>query len=254
MNGYAATYSKTRYVPNEASVLFRPRQPKVSRRAIIYAHGAGGDALQLQDAKTLASLVSVAGQIARDPFVVLSADFGGAQTWGNNTALTALEAAWAWLQGSGLCATDKVILAGASMGSLSAHRFALAHPTWVSGMMLWMPALDIEDIRNRNALGSMDLINTAWGLAAGSTLATGGAQVPTAGRPMDHVSTYDTIPTRIEYSTADTVCTSAACDAYAAARTANLTRHVSSTTGDHGNAAIAGMDTAACLAFLESVA
>jgi pimeloyl-ACP methyl ester carboxylesterase len=254
MNGYSATYSKTRYTPNEGSVLFLPRHPTVTKRAILYAHGANGDALQLQDFNSLRTLTKCAGQIALDNFVILAIDAGGAQTWGNNTELTAMEAAWAWLQASGLCASDKVILAGASMGSLSAHRFAAEHAASVAAMMLWMPALDIEDIRNRNALSSRDLINTAWGLAAGSTLATGGAQVPTAGRPLDRVAAYDGVKTRIEYSSGDTVCTAAACDTYAGLRTgANLTRHVSG-SGDHGEPALSGMDIAACLGFLDSVA
>lgn len=254
VNGYSVTQATTRYTPNEPSYLYRPRHPIPSKRAVILLHGAGNGAIQYQDSKNLPTLSKCIQQFALNNYLMLSADAGGAQTWGNDTQLTAVEAAWAYLKSTGECATDKVILAGASMGSLSSHRFAAEHPTDVAGMMLWMPAIDIEDIRNRNSLGSMDLINTAWGLAAGSTVATGGAQVPTRGRPLDRVAAYDAILTRIEYSSGDTVCTSTVCDTYAGLRDpSKLTRHVSG-TGDHGEPALTGIDIPACLSFLDSIA
>jgi hypothetical protein len=242
----------TRY-GGEWSTLMVPRHPDHTRRAVIYAHGANGDGTQVLDTKTLMGLVSGFGAIALAGYVVLCGDFGGPQTYGNDAELAAMETAWAWLQGSGLCATDKVILTGASMGSLSTHRFAAAHPGSVAGLNLWMPALDVEDLRNRNPLALRDLIDAAWGLPAGSTVAGGGAPVPTRGRPLDRLSAFDVIPTHLWYSTADTVTLPGPVDTYTAGRQ-NVTKHVTSGVADHGNGVIAPTDWATVLAFLGSIA
>ena len=122
--GYSASYSPAGGRLAEASVLFTPRRPSTAKRAVVYFHGAGGNATQCLDGASYKSWSRMAGMAAQAGLVVLSADWGGAQTWGNDTFLTAAETAWTWLKASGLCATDKLIVTGASMGYLSASRFA----------------------------------------------------------------------------------------------------------------------------------
>jgi hypothetical protein len=250
--GYSAVSTTGRYSPSELSCLLVPREVVPSRRAVFYSHGAAGNGMQVMDAVSNKGPTLIAAALARAGFVVLSGDFGGAQTYGNDTELAAMEGAWSYLQGSGLCAADKAILMGASMGFLSISRFALAHPTWVAGMNGWIPAVDIEDMRTRDAIGTRSLINTAWGLPVGSYI--GGADqtpVPTRGKPLDNVATVAGIPTHLWYSTADTVTTSTAVDAYAAART-NVTKHVVSNSLEHSDAAVQAADVATVVGLAQS--
>jgi hypothetical protein len=250
--GYTALFLPNRY-SSEWSTLFVPRHPIPTKRAVFYSHGAAGNGAQALGFGNLPNIAKMMGKAALNGFVILSGDFGGPQTYGNDSEVAAMETAWAWLKTTGLCATDKVILTGASMGSLSSHRFAADHPGWVAGMNLWMPAIDPDDLRNRNALGTTDLINTAWSLLAGSTVATGGAPIPTKGQPLQRLADYQAIPTHLWYSTADTVTLSSIIDTYAAGRP-NVTKHSTSTSADHGDGVVAGTDFAAVLAFLDSVA
>jgi hypothetical protein len=253
--GYSAVSRIGRYSPSELSVLMLPREVNPTRRAVIYAHGANGDGSQVLDAANQRGVVLNAAALANAGLVVVSGDFGGAQTWGNDTELAAMEGAWSYLQASGLCATDKVVLLGTSMGFLSISRFAKEHPSWVAAMNGWIPGIDVEDIRTRDALGSRSLINTAWGLPAGSYV--GGADqtpVPTRGRPLDsaNLAAVAGIPTHLWYSSGDTVCVSAAVTSYAAGR-ANVTTHLCS-SAEHSDAAVLAADVPTVVEFVQSVA
>lgn len=252
---YSSVLSKSRY-GSELSVLLLPRTVNPARRAVLYSHGANGDGAQAVEAATQRGVTRNMAALAEAGLVVLGADMGGPQTFGNDTLLTAMEGHRDWLWSSGLCATDKLILAGASMGNLSSSRFAAAHPTQVAGIVAWIPGIDIEDMRTRDVLGTRSLINTAWGLPAGSYI--GGADqtpVPARGKPLDpsNLALVNAIPTHLFYSSADTVTTSAAVDAYAAGRS-NVTKHLASTTLDHSDAAVIAADVNTAVGFCQSIA
>lgn len=252
---YSSVLATGRY-STELSVLLLPRTVNPAKRAVLYCHGANGDGAQAVEAATQRGVTQNMAALAKAGLVVLGADMGGPQTFGNDALLTAMEGNRNWLWASGLCATDKVILAGASMGNLSNHRFAAAHPTQVAGIVGWIPALDIEDMRTRDVLSTRALINTAWSLPVGSYI--GGADqtpVPTRGKPLDssNLALVNAIPTHLFYSSADTVCTSAAVDAYAAARS-NVTKHLVSSSLDHSDAAVIAADVNTAVGFCQSVA
>lgn len=253
--GYSVQFRKG-IISTETTTLIIPRQVKTTQRAIIYAHGANGDGREILNYSAHSTgLVKFFGQFARAGYVILASDFGGPQTYGNDAALAGMEAGWTWLKNSGLCATDKVILAGGSMGSLSAHRFVFEHPTWVSGMNLWIPALDVEQARQNNPSGLRDLINTAWGLPAGSYTALDGTTVPARGNVMTRAAEANGIPTHIWYSSADTVTPGDAVTRYVTARNdSSVVTHLVSTTTDHGNASISLADPDATLNFFQSIA
>lgn len=254
MGGYSASVALGRYSPSELSVLMLPRVLDRSRRPVLYAHGATSDGAQVLDGTVQKGITLNCAAIVNAGFVLLSGDFGGASTFGNDTELTAMEAAWAYLQASGLCASDKVILTGGSMGFLSISRFSAAHPTWVAGMNGWIPAIDIEDVRTRDALAQRANINTAWGLPVGSYVG-GGDQtpVPTRGKPLDssNLTAVAGIPTHLWYSSGDTACTSTAVDIYAAGR-ANVTKHLVSSSLDHTDAAVLAADIATVVGLVQS--
>jgi hypothetical protein len=249
--GYVADWQQNRYGGNDGSVLLTPRRPNTARRAVIYAHGANGDGRQVLDAVNYPSVVKQNAQIALAGFVVLSGDFGGLDTFGNDACLTALENAWTWLKASGLCATDKVILSGASMGMLSISRFAADHESETAGMNGWIPALDIEYLRTNDTLGLRDTINTAWGLAPGSTEST--VAVPARGNAMSRAGEVTSIPTHLWYSSADVVMPESSYDTYTAAQSSAVLHEVS-TTEPHSDTLIGMADIAAIISFYESIA
>ncbi len=239
MTGYSGTYSTNLYSPSEGSYLLVPRRPDPTRRAIIFAHGAGGTALHVVDGRPSSGVAKIArlhGLAAHAGYVVLSGDWGGTQTFGSDASLTAIQAGWQWLKQSGLCATDKCLLSMLSMGGLTGHRLAQALPDEIAAMMGMAPALDIEDLRADDALGTREAINTAWGLPAGSYIGSGGDEtpIPTRGRIFDNLATYAHIPTRLWYSSADTVTEGEDVVAYAAGR-ANVETTLLSTSLDHGD-------------------
>lgn len=255
--GYSASLGVGRYSPSELSALYVPRSVDTAKRAIIYAHGAGGDGSQPLDATNQRGVYNNIIALVNAGFIVLSGDFGGAQTFGNDTELAAMEGAWSYLQTSGLCATDKVILTGASMGFMSISRFAKEHPTQSAGMIGWIPAIDIEEMRISDAIGLRDLINAAWGLTAGSTsqsVSPPASTVPVRGRPLDsaNLAAVASVPTHLWYSSGDTVTKPSGVTAYVAGR-ANATAHLCS-SAEHSDAAIIAADVSATVEFAEAIA
>lgn len=241
---------------SELSVLITPRRVDPTRRAVIYAHGASGNGSQVVDGASQKGITRIFGTLAHAGFVVMSADWGGPQTYGNDAELAAMEAGWNWLKASGLCATDKVILSGASMGMLSISRFAAEHPSESAAIASWIPAIDVENLRITNALSLRNFINTAWGLSADSTsisTSPAASTVPTRGRPLDRLAEVQHIPTKLWHSSGDTATLSSAVTAYAAGRP-GVQAHLVSTTLQHSDAAIMAASVPDAVSFMESVA
>jgi hypothetical protein len=233
----------------EPSVLVLPRKIDTSKRIVFFGHGANGQGTDLVHPafKNLRAKVFTAAQAG---YIVLCADFGGPQTYGSDALLTNVETWWTWAKAQGFCATDKLIGCGASMGTLTMHRFARDHPDQVAGLGCFIPYLDVEYARTNDLLSIRALINTTWGMPVGSYIGgTDQTPIPTRGRPLDYASTLSSIPTELWYSTADPISTNIG--TYAAART-GVTLHVTSTSLTHGDPAV-GTDNAGFLSFVQSV-
>lgn len=249
MAGYTLITKATGRGVAEISTLIVPRVPDPTKRAVFMAHGANGQATDVTHA-LFPNLSAKAFTAAKAGYVVLIADFGGPQTYGTDALLTNVETWWAWIKTQGICATDKVIMTGASMGTLTSHRFARDHPDQVAGIGCFIPYIDVEYARTNDLLSIRALINTAWGMPVGSYI--GGADqtpIPTRGRPLDYATTLNAIPTHLWYSTADPISTNVG--TYAASRD-NVTLHVTSNSLSHGDPAV-GTDNQGFLDFLESV-
>lgn len=245
MTGYSASWVAGRYSA-ETSVLMTPRRVDPTRCAIIYAHGANGNAANVVDGTSQKAITATMAAAAHAGFVVLSGDWGGPQTYGNDAEMAEMDAGWEWLRTTGLCRSDKVILTGGSMGFLSIARWAADNEIEVAGMNGWIPAIDIDALRNTDALGMRDLINAAWGLPAGSYPAAGGDPIPLRGQPIQRAAELNGIPTHLWYSSGDTVTLAEDVLEYAAART-HVVLHEVSTTLDHSDEAIAASDRGAIL-------
>lgn len=235
----------------EPYTLLLPHFVDPTKRAIIWAHGANGlntDSLDAHSKGIPAALF----RLAQEGFVVLSCDFSGPFSYGNDAALAAVVARWAELKLTGLCATDKFIGMGASMGTLTMLRYAKEHPTQVSGMNFWIPLVDTEAVRTSNAVGVRATINSSWGMPVGSYI--GGADqtpLPANAKPIGYAHTLTDIPTHMWYSTADLVSANMA--TFLAAHGPNAHGHITSTTEGHTDANILLADVDAIIAFAESV-
>lgn len=251
MTGYSSVQGTSAYAPAERVTLLRPTRLQPHRRAVLFAHGANGTGADGNSYGTQPTMARHAARLAAMGHVVLAADFGGAQAWGNDAALASCDAAWTWLKGTGWCATDKVLFYGASMGYLTASRFAADRPASVAALVGMIPALEPEDLRTRDAIATREPINTAWGLPAGSFV--GGAvqtPVPARGRPLTRTADVAGIPTRLYYSTGDNVTRPQYVVEYAAARGADVVATVTSNV-EHSDPPMAAANVPQLLAFLE---
>lgn len=235
----------------EPYTLVVPRVIDTDKRCVFYAHGAAGTNVDAVSA-TSKGIPAIMFALAQAGFVVFAADFGGYHTYGNATVLASMEARWAEMKLTGLCATDKFIATGASMGTLSSHSMALENPDEVAGLINWVPLVDPEGTRTRNDLGLRELQNAAWGMPVGSYI--GGADqtpLPYAGNPLLFAGDMEEIPTQMFYSTADPI--SSKMTEYLAARGSSAVGHVVSSVLGHSDAAIQAASVPDAVAFAQSI-
>lgn len=133
------------------------------RTGVLWCHEAGGSPKSNYAERKLAGLLhSLAGRYA-----TLLTECGGTLTFGNDTAMTAMDDAV-----DALVATwdtpSRVILAGASMGGCNALNYALRHPEKVAAVALIVPALNLTDLHANNRGGLTAAINAAYGGAYSS--------------------------------------------------------------------------------------
>lgn len=121
-----------------------------------------------------------------------------------------------------------------------------------------IPMYDLADLRNFDRGGLRDAINTAWGLAAGSTgdyplHGTSLAALPTGANPANPASNPPLdLPIYMCYSDEDIICPPTTHkDAAVAAMGANVTTYDVGTAG-HDYPAYDGVDLAALLAFVDT--
>lgn len=123
----------------------------------------------------------------------------GGNTWGNDIALSSIDAAVGYL-GTGMgAATDKVIVAGYSMGGGAAYAWARANKDRVACMVLFMPVSDLQDMVSNNRGGLRGSINAAYG-GSYNNLVYG----PTH-NPAVFASQLAGIPVQIWYAVDDTI-------------------------------------------------
>jgi pimeloyl-ACP methyl ester carboxylesterase len=240
MRAPALSYGLSRVVNGETDLLVTQRDGARGRCGVVLCHGANGTA---GDWINAAGSAKAASTLAAAGFTMVAADLGGVQTYGNDTAVAAVEAARLLLVSLG-CG-PKVALLGGSMGNLTSFAYARAYPTRVAGIIGVMPASDINDLRDNDRLGSRSLIDTAWGVTYPSAL-------PTRAVPLDPANLALTagIGYHAYYSTADTVVIPSTVTALAAAT--GGTAHVVSSSQDHSDTLMGLPDYAAIAAVLAS--
>lgn len=198
------SYAVSRYAASEADCLITPRVPWAGTRGVIYCHGANRTATD----GTMSGYADIPRAVGAD-FPVSYADLGGLYTFGNATSQARLGDAKTYIQAAGAM-SGKVILMGGSMGAALACNYARANPTLVQALALFIPSVDMEDIRANNRASLQANIETAY------TNNAGWQAVRSTHNPVEyaHVFRHLGIPLKVWYSTSDPTCIPARTSAF----------------------------------------
>lgn len=157
------------------------------RRIIIWCHGAGSTYNPGPVEKYIANAVGP----------MICTDLGGTLTWGNDASLARITDAWTWGKTQFPYArTDKMVLWGGSMGSLTALLYTLNNASTVAACGVALPIVDPEDVRLNNRGGYQSAIEAQYGA---------GTPVPDTKRPIQNTATFPSVPTRMWTSSTDTI-------------------------------------------------
>lgn len=155
------------YVASEAHTLAYGRRYKAdgTMRPVVYFTGGPGD-----DRDFLTSTASgsqIAPFLAHAGVPVISAAFGGANQWGNDTSQTRIGQAWTFVKTVLGTKTDKFVGIGVSKGATALLNYTRANPANVAALLLIVPAVNLTDIHDNNRSGNAANIETAYTNLAG---------------------------------------------------------------------------------------
>lgn len=155
--------SRGRVHTSQDEVTTRPRLSKKDGTitGAIYVHGSGQVASSIFNPSLVGAIALM--RILTAEWFTISADLS-LQSWGNDACVTDIGAASAVLENDGASSGPKIIV-GASMGGLGSCRYAASHPEDVAALVLIIPAVDIEALREDNYGGTPRAgIDLAWGV------------------------------------------------------------------------------------------
>lgn len=187
-------------VSGELSYRLRPKINAVSKRGVMYCHGAGSNGSDIIDPYGKQGIIMQ--KIAADGYNSISGMHGGMQTWGNASALNAMTASYNDLQVTPGTTPGKVALISASMGGLAAFNWAAANPTKVSCIVATIPVINLTDIKVNNRTGYAFLVDAAYG----GTYTEAGFGAIYNPQTLATANKLANIPTLIFYGTTDTTC------------------------------------------------
>lgn len=200
----------TGYTGSEVAIVMHGRQMP-GGTAVIACHGllAGASQFQGTEGYVLRELAD------RYEVTSVAADVGGTATWGNDTAIAAVDTLVAHMGSTWNTRTTTVAFYGISMGALLALNWALRNPTKISALALLAPVVSLQGIHDRDPAGATASIETAYTDGAGYLAALPTHDPSTAA---NLVALRALAPrTRLWYSTDDTTVVPAEVLAYAAA-------------------------------------
>lgn len=130
---------------------------------------------------------------------------GTLATWGNSAVRADMATLKTTAQTS-FFGSGKVHLLGVSAGGLCALNFAKNNPTLVQSLSLLIPVIDPQAVYDGNLGGFQASISTAYG-----------GRPANADTPSQNAASFIGIPTKIWYSTSDTITSSSITTTFAAA-------------------------------------
>jgi pimeloyl-ACP methyl ester carboxylesterase len=203
----------------------RSYRPDGTKRAVIWMHSAGGDAIEpvIASNNALPHLAAIASLGV--PIISFDAAGGGAQApakhWGNDYAQARVTDALAYLRSKfGVHPTAAPILLGVSMGGLLALNYARLNPVAATGLMY--PVVDLQAIHDGTGGASAGGAATTEA-AHGGTLATFDAGVA-AHNPQQNQAAYLGKTITMWHSDSDTVVGTANQTAFAQGVSSLVTR------------------------------
>jgi hypothetical protein len=170
MIGVSTSAGVGNVVAGEMDITFMPRGGCHGKRPVFLFHGQLRTAQDWNDTVGWPGSTKLARNLASCGLVVIAAYWTG-PAWDNPAFRAAVETARNYAHGLG-AANDKFIALGASMGSQEALGLAQHVPNEVACGVCTIPAVNLDYFRDSNAANAQAYINTAYGLAAGSTSAT----------------------------------------------------------------------------------
>lgn len=227
----------------EKDIIMRPKCARLTPLpAVLYIHGYGSDALTWQTIPTRSYVVNV---LADAGHTMLCADFGGTGTWGNDTVLSRITAAYTYAQTLPGVLPGGVILLAQSAGAQAAIAWSAANIAKVRCVIGQIPVINVQDVRDNR--GYMAAIDSAY--AGGySDAAYGAAHSPyvIAGN-----GGLNDVPMQLWYGDSDTT----AIPQYTQAMAVLANRvELHMLSGGHAESTVAQIDPNAVLAYIKAQA
>lgn len=209
----------------------------IGRPGLLYGHGAGADASEAGGAFGLSAVPPLLQALATHGFVVGVPTITG--LWGNANCRTYTSDAWTWVKNNRSASTANPVLLGISHGAPSLLNWHRVTQTCAAAVLI-LPAIDMEDIRTNDTLSLRAEIDTAHGVTYPTSL-------PAGVNPAQNTSNYTNLPQQIWYSSDDAVSNNVT--TYGSAVSAEM--HNLGALG-HTNAAVAAVDIASVVSFIEA--
>lgn len=238
MSGYSVSVGANRIASGEYDEIFTPREPRHGC-GVILVHGSGNP-MGFTDTTAQPASTKLAAALTNHGIPCVAGDMGG-QTWGNDTVISRITAAWGILKSQFPIRTDKMCLLGVSMGGAAVARYSQLNPSKVAAVVGLLPLWDLVAFYTANIGGTQAQVGTAWGVTAPAALPSGAAIAANA-------SAAAGIPTLSGYSSVDTTVLPAWVTAYSTV--VGGTTQIIDTVAGHSDAAIAGMPISTVLNFL----
>jgi pimeloyl-ACP methyl ester carboxylesterase len=206
----ARTTGTGRYVASEGDMTIVANSYSTGGPLVLVCHGAGASALTYGPLAQRRDL----NLLAESGCVVVCADLGGANTWGNDTFLTRVDQVRTWAAANLGADLSRMVMIGRSMGGMGALNYAWRNPTLVKGVVLQAPVVAADALHDRDLAGIGALIDTAYGGGAAWDTAKPNRD-PSATAPAALIAELKD-KYRIWYSTTDAVVLPADIDAFVA--------------------------------------
>lgn len=225
----------------ERDVVVRSKDSKASYQGVLYAHGSeGGDGggTQWMGIATRWPVMQAVGESC----LMVCADLGGNQTWGNDTAISRMTSARAYLRGIPGVKQGRINILAQSMGATTALAWAAANPTLVGRIVLMIPVINLADIRANSSL-YRPYIDAAYG-GAYNEATHGATHNPLT---MAQLGKLAGVPIQMWYGIGDTLCKPEYAAQFANAISTCDPRPIS---GGHAESTISSVDADEIAAFL----
>lgn len=225
----------------EQEVVLFPRASRPLKTGVIYVHGAeGADPGGMQWMKLPGRWGTMREVSARAP--MLCSELGGNATWGNDTSIARMTAAYNYMQTLPGVSSGKVSLLAQSMGATVAIAWARANIAKVDRIALMIPVINLTDVRNNS--GYQAAIDAAYG-GTYSEASFGATHNPLT---IAQAGGLPGIKVQLWYGDTDTLCKPEFSLQFAAALGSNC--EVRRMGGGHAEETVYNIDSAALAAFL----